>query len=123
MNVMGRAKYEIVIVVIIVVLAVALAMGLYAGRTKIHNGKRLVNELQAMRTGIELYMTLNRSVPPTLETLAKSTYDSGDGTQRPYLENIPIGGKGKMMDPFGHPYKYDSKTGYVCSTTPGYQNW
>ena len=123
MNARGRAKYEIVIVVIIVVLAVALAMGLYAGRTKIHNGKRLVNELQGLRTGVELYMTLNRSIPSNLETLAKSTYDSGDGTQRPYIENLPTNEKGQIIDPFGHPYKYDPKTGYVCSTTPGYQTW
>ena len=123
MDIRGRAKYETVIITIIVVLAIALSVGLYSGRAKIHNGKRLINELQGLRTGIELYMMLNKSIPPSLETLAKSTYDAGDGTQRPYIENLPTNDKGQVIDPFGHPYDYDPKTGYVYSTAPGYQNW
>lgn len=123
MDIRARAKYEVVIVIIIVVLAVALSIGLYAGRTKIYNGKRLINELQGMRTAVQLYITLNHSVPPSLETLAKSTFDAGDETQRPYIENLPINDKGEVIDPFGHPYKYNPQKGYVYSTTPGYENW
>ena len=86
MNERGRAKYEIVIVVIVVALVIAIAAGLYAMRTKVFNGKRMIAELSALRSSVSLYMTINKDQPPNLETLFKSTYDAGGGAKRPYVQ-------------------------------------
>lgn len=123
MNVKGRAKYEIVVVVIVVLLAIAVAVGLYAGRSKVHNGKRVIAELSAIRSAVTLYANVNKAMPPDLETLVKSTYDAGGGVRRPYLEKMKVSVEGKLVDPFGKPYVYDTKRGLVSSASKGYEKW
>ena len=123
MNVSGRAKYEVVVVVIVVLIAIAIAVGLYAARTKVYNGKRVVAELSQIRSAVALYTTTNKTLPPNLETLAKGNYSAPNGTQRPYLEKIKTNGEGKLMDPFGTPYAYDAKRGLVSSASKGYEKW
>lgn len=123
MNVRGRAKYEIVVVVIVVLLAVAVAVGLYAGRSKVHNGRRMISELSAIRSSVTLYADMNKALPSNLETLTKSTYTAGDGTKRLYLEKIKPGAAGKLVDPFGKAYVYDTKRGLVSSSSLGYEKW
>lgn len=122
MNVSGRAKYEVVIVAIVVLLAIAIAVGLYAGRSKVHNGKQMIAELSAIRSAVSLYTTTNRALPPNLEILTKATYDAA-GVARPYLEKMHTNAEGKLVDPFGKPYSYDTKRGLVASTSPGYGEW
>jgi len=123
MNEKGRAKYEIVVVVIVVALAIAVTAGLYASRSKVFNGKRMIAELSALRSGVALYMTVNKTQPPDLETLLKSTYNAGGGAKRPYVENITANAQGKPVDPFGKPYLYDAKRGLVSSASSGYEKW
>ncbi|PIU57707.1 MAG: hypothetical protein COS89_03830 [Deltaproteobacteria bacterium CG07_land_8_20_14_0_80_38_7] len=123
MNISGRAKYEVVVVVILVVLCVGLTIGLYSSRTKVENDKVLMNELTAMRTAVSLYMTLNKAVPPNLNTLMTATYDAGDGVKRSYLDKLQLNVEGGLVDPFGNAYGYDATRGYVYSTTKGYSNW
>lgn len=122
MNVRGRAKYEVVIVAIVVLLAIAIAVGLYAGRSKVHNGKRMIAELSAIRSAVSLYTTTNKALPPNLEVLTKTTYDAG-GSKRAYLEKMKANAEGKLIDPFGKPYAYNMKRGLVASTSPGYGEW
>ena len=123
MNVKGRAKYEIFVVVIVVLLAVAVAVGLYAERSKVYNGKRMIAELSAIRSAVSLYAAVNKTMPPNLETLAKSTFDAGGGKTRPYLEKMNMDTSGKLVDPFGKPYSYDQKRGLVVSSSKGYEKW
>lgn len=123
MDAKGRAKYEIFVVVIVVLLAVAVAVGLFAERSKVHNGKRMIAELSAIRSAVSLYAVVNKEMPPSLETLAKSTFDAGNGTKRPYLEKMTVDTSGKLVDPFGKPYNYDSKRGLVVSSSKGYESW
>lgn len=122
MNVKGRAKYEIVVIVIVVLLAVAVAVGLYAGRSKVFNGKRMITELSAIRAAVTLYANMNKALPPSLDTLAKATYDV-NGKQQSYVQNIKTNAEGKLIDPFGKPYSYDPKRGLVSSSSPGYEKW
>jgi len=123
MNVRGRAKYEIVIVVIIVLLAIAVAAGLYAARTKVLNGKRMISELSTIRAAVMIYANVNKTMPLNLEILFKSSYDAGGGMKRPYLESIKTNQKGEPIDPFGKSYVYDAKRGLVYSGSPGYEKW
>lgn len=118
-----RPRYESVIVVIVVILVLVLSMGLYAGRIKIQNGRLLKNELQAMRTAVELHIMRERTLPPDLKTLMKLTYIDGEGQPRPYLDKIFENSTGQLIDPFGNPYRYDPRTGRVYTTTRGYKNW
>lgn len=125
MSVKGRARYEVIVVVIVIVVAVVLAVGLYSRRGKVQNDKILMNELSAMRTSVSLYVTLNKEMPASLKDLTMKTYNLGDGVQKPYLDGIAskIDAAGKFMDPYGNPYGYDPRKGFVYSTTKGYEKW
>jgi len=123
MNTGGRAKYEIVIVVLVVALVIAFAPGLYAAKSKVFNDKRMITEISATRSGVTLYMTLNKKRPANLETLFKTTYNAGGKAKRPYLDQITTNTSGQPVDPFGKPYAYDARRGLVSSASSGYEKW
>lgn len=117
-----RPTYEIVIVTAIVVLTVAMSIGLYSARSRVVKGNLLVSELANLRGAILLYQKLHRANPPGLEVLVLGTYEIGE-TKQPYLERLPADPGGKLRDPFGGAYRYDPETGWVSSTTSGYERW
>ncbi len=117
-----RPAYEIVIVTAIVVLTVALSIGLYSARSRVIKGNLLVSELANLRASILLYQKLNRANPPDLAVLVSTTYEIGE-TRQPYLERLPADAGGELRDPFGGAYRYDPRTGWVSSTTSGYERW
>lgn len=117
-----RPTYEIVIVTAIVLLTVALSIGLYSARSRVIKGNLLVSELANLRAAILLYHRLNRATPPDLAALVSTNYEIGESKQ-PYLERLPADSGGELRDPFGGAYRYDPKTGWVSSTTRGYERW
>ncbi len=118
----SRSAYEFAVIAVVVVLAVILGAGLYSGRMKVQKSNLLVQELASLRSSLTLYKTLNRENAPSLKVLASSEYEVG-GTTRPFIERLPISEDGDVIDPFGNPYAYDQKTGWVSSATPGFERW
>ncbi len=117
-----RSYFEIVIIVVVVCLAVVLGAGLYAGRAKSLKSELLIHELDMMRSSLLVYKIINRRNAKNLEQLASSTYYV-KGSNRAYIEQLPPSIDGKIIDPFGNPYSYDSKTGWVFSTSPWLVQW
>lgn len=117
-----RPLYEFVVVVVVVALAVVLGAGLYAGRMKINKSRVLVQELASLRSSLILYKLINRENPPSLQSLASGEYQAGD-VKRPFVESVPVARGGEMIDPFGNPYRYDPGTGWIWSTSPGFEAW
>lgn len=117
-----RPAYETFIIVTVVGLSLLLGVGLYAARSNVIKSRTLINELSSLRAGIALYKMVNRSNPQDLKTLLESTYEAS-GVTRPYVEHIPIGKDGVVIDPFGSPYAYDTGTGSVSSQTSSYERW
>ena len=117
-----RSPFEVLVVTVVVVLTIVLGASLYAGRTKIEKSNMLINEMSALRSSLLLYKIVNHRNVPELSMLATTDYTMG-GVERPFIERLPINKSGAIVDPFGNPYLYDSKSGWVSSTTRGCERW
>lgn len=122
MGVTKRSAYEWILVTIVVVLTVVLGVGLYSGRDKVTKSKLLIQELAMLRSGAAQYKMINKRPPSSLKELLAAVYDF-DGEKRSFLESAPLSDKGEVTDPFGNPYNYDPKSGWINSTTPGFERW
>lgn len=123
MNASRRSLYEVIIVVIVVALTVVLTIGLYVERTKVHKGRMLTTELSSLRTSVTLYTVVNRKPPHSIAALLDETYEARDGSRRVFAEYAHRDGSGSIIDPFGMPYAYDPESGWISSSTAGYQTW
>lgn len=117
-----RPVYEAIVVSLVVVLALVMSATLYAGRAKVQKGGMLMVELETFRNAIQAYRLANGENPPSLVDLAKAKIGD-EGEARPYLDPPPALEGGRAIDPYGNPYAYDSKSGWISSSTPGYERW
>ena len=117
-----RSAYELVVTVVVVVLTVVMAAGLYAKGVELRKARLMIQELSAMRTSLILYKMVNRGNAGELDDLLRGRFEAG-GVQRPYIDRLPPADGGEAVDPFGSPYSYDPKAGWVSSTTPGFETW
>lgn len=111
------------VVMLVVVVGFLVASNLYyqdrSGRQKM-----LFYQLQILRSSINLYKFINGSNPANLEVLATGIYKfPGEELTRRYIENAPIDKDGKVVDPFGRSYYYDGRTGWIRSSSSGYEFW
>ena len=120
-----RAKYEWLVMVLVIAVASAIGMGVYNKRAAVEKADLLQNQLSQLRTAVTVYKTLNRANPPALSNLVNETLNFADpaAQPQPYVTNMNVDNGGNIVDPFGHEYHYDAVTGWVASTTEGYQNW
>jgi len=117
-----RKGYEIVIVAVVIVLSVSLGAGLYSARVNVQKSNLLTQELSMIRSSVALYKMMNHKNPESLKELTSETYEA-DSTRRAYLDRLPASPEGLFVDPFGKPYLYDSKSGWVRSGTANYERW
>ena len=119
-----RARFEWVIIAVVLVAAIVVAFGIYTKRDNLSKSKMLISDLENIRSAVQMYKTMNKANPPSLTALTKLNYSFEPGQAgKPYLESKALNEKGNIVDPFGNPYKYDSKTGWVVSETKGFEKW
>ena len=81
-------------------------------------------ELKILRYALFLYHQQTGKFPLALENLPEEKWrPPGEREEKPYLEGIPQGGWGYLIDPFGKHYWYNPDTGGVYSTTKGCEEW
>lgn len=119
-----RNKFEyVVIVAIVLVVAMLVGANIYFQRQESRQ-KALYYELQMIRSGINLFKVVENRNPKNLAELARDVYQfPGDKETRKYLTNVPFNDKGELVDPFGNGFIYDYKTGWIRSSTSGYEMW
>jgi hypothetical protein len=117
-----RSTFEIIVVIAVVAFTVVMGAGIYAKRVKLQKSELLIQELAMLRSSLAIYKILNHQNAESLAELAQGEYDV-DGAWRPYVDKLPPVEDGDVLDPFGSPYAYDKKTGWVLSTTPGFESW
>jgi len=117
-----RSSYEYIVIFAVLVMTLALALGLFIQRDEISKGNVLMNELSQLRSSILLFNKLKGRHPKSLYELEHSKYPSKNG-ERLYLSFAHHGKEKEIIDPFGNPYIYDAKTGWVHSSTPDYLSW
>lgn len=124
MDTRKRPGWEWTVFVGVIVIAAALVGATYAFQKNSAKQHALHYQLQLLRTAELLYASVNREMPENLEQIAKGTFRlPGDDNTRRYLEHPPMIAGGKLTDPFGNPFTYDPKTGWIKSSTKGYEFW
>ncbi len=112
-----------VIVAVVAVVVCLVGANIYYQRLDTRQ-KALYYELQMIRSGINLFKVVNNSNPKNLAELAKGVYNfPGDAETRKFLTNVPFDKMGNMIDPFGNNFVYDFSTGWIRSSTTGYEMW
>lgn len=91
-----RPVWKYVVVALAVASAMWMSLALYAKRDQVAKERLLILELETLRNRIIAHMLIFREIPESLESL---------------------------RDPFGNPYHYNPKTGWVVSETDGYHHW
>ncbi|MBI2345929.1 MAG: hypothetical protein HYV03_03425 [Deltaproteobacteria bacterium] len=106
---------------ILVVGAVGLTM---RAQQRLAQQRSLAFELQILRSAVALYKVVKRQNPPSLVALATETYRlPGDEETRRYLQASPLERDGSVRDPFGTVYVYEAGSGWIRSSTKGYEFW
>ena len=121
---MVRRNMERLIFVAVAVLTVGVLIASINFERRMSNQKLLFYQLQAIRTSINLYKAIERRNPTSLVELDRAEYQFPDEEMKRRFLEIPCKSpNGVCNDPFGNPYVYDSKTGWVRSSTSGYALW
>lgn len=117
-----RSVLDFVVVGIIVALTVIMGAAIYARRTEAMQSRLLMRELAMLRSSLILYKMINHENAESLGALESGRFEAGGIVHR-YVDPLPVSGDGKVIDPFGNPYRYDRKRGWVSSTTGGFERW
>jgi len=81
-----------------------------------------MSELRMLRSSLMLYLIINHERAESLTELKSGRFEV-DGIVHSYVDSLPASGGGEAIDPFGNPYRYDRKSGWVRSTTEGFEHW
>lgn len=119
-----RPVWEWLLLAVIFVFALTLVGSVYKYQVKLDRQRNLHSQLEILRTATLLYKSINKTNPTDLKQLADGTFRlEGDDLERRYIEHPPKTINGKILDPFGNPYLYDSRNGWIKSSTRGYEFW
>lgn len=123
-SVRKRKWYEVLLVLVLVGSVAGLMGASSYYEYKSNQQKSLLYQLQILRNTLNLYKLVTKSNPESLAELATGSYTfPGEEVARPYIQNAPIDKEGRVVDPFGSEYEYDSETGWIRSSTTGYEFW
>jgi len=117
-----RSLWEIIVVAVVVALTVIMGAAIYARRVDALKSRLLMHELAMLRSSAMLYIIINHERAESLGDLKSGRFEAG-GVVHGYVDSLPGSGDGEAIDPFGNPYRYDSKSGWVSSTTEGFEHW
>lgn len=81
----------------------------------------LRNQLQGLRTAVQLYLLQNKGMPPHLPAALGAA--TAEGTSLLQDLQLHIASNGDLLDPFGQPFAYDRRSGWVRSSTEKYREW
>lgn len=126
MNTSGRTTFETLLITSLVGILLVVAISNFLISVRLARGAALRMELSNIRTSIILYITLNRRYPESLRDMVRERYvlPTGGGLiKNQYLEGMAVDKDGNLLDPFGAPFTYERKTGWVKSSTNGYESW
>ena len=119
-----KQNFERVILVLVAVLTVAImGVSIYFER-QMSNQKALFYQLQSLRTSVNLYKAIQGSNPKYLKVLVFDEFKfSDEEISRRYFQGAIMNDEGELIDPFDNPYNYNYQTGWVRSSTKGYEFW
>lgn len=120
----NRSVLETVILLFVFVAVFAFMVNSYIMEKRVYKEKALLYELSLLRQGVSGFTMIEKRMPGNLVELATTAYRlPGDENKRRFVDRLIVNDRGDIIDPFGHPYAYNSEKGWVSSTAPGYGQW
>lgn len=122
----GRTIFETLLITSLVGILLVFAVSNFLSSVRLTRETALRIELSNIRTAITLYITLNRRYPANLRDMVREGYTLPTGSgliKYKYIEGMAVDKDGNLLDTFGAPFSYESKTGWVKSSTKGYESW
>lgn len=122
----GRTVFETLLITSLLGILLVFAVSNFLSSVRLAREAALRIELSNIRTSIILYVTLNRRYPESLSVMVREGYTlpAGSGLIKyKYIEGMAVDKDGNLLDTFGTPFTYESKTGWVKSSTKGYESW
>lgn len=90
------------------------------GEQKAQKEYSMIYQLKQLRDAVQIYRVTNKALPPELKA---SLVVTKDGKVVPIQWAFKKDATGNPVDPFGAPYVFNAKNGWVSSKTPGYESW
>jgi type II secretory pathway pseudopilin PulG len=123
----GLGIVDTLIVLVLISILMGVVIPKYQGIAKEAQESALKTSLTNIRMAVHVYKMVNDRYPDSLLQLVNKQYllevrEDTFFTQE-YLRSLAVDGEGNPLDPFNNRYRYDSVSGYVASTTEGYENW
>ena len=122
----GRTTFETLLITSLVGILLVIAISNFLTSVRLVREVALRSELGNIRTAVILYITLNRRYPASLRDMVREGYTLPTGSgliKYKYIEGMAVDKDGNLLDTFGAPFTYESKTGWVKSSTKGYESW
>lgn len=124
MKEVNREWWEVIVMFCIALVVSALVLTSVYFERQMVKQRTMYYQLVILRNSVNLFKSVNRNNPSSLAELAEGVYRfEGEKITRKYLENISLDDKGAVSDPFGNPYKYSADTGWIASSTRGFEFW
>lgn len=122
----GRTTFETLLITSLVGILLVIAISNFLTSVRLVREVALRSELGNIRTAVILYITLNRRYPESLRDMIREGYTLPTGSgliKYKYIEGMAVDKDGNLLDTFGAPFTYESRTGWVKSSTKGYESW
>ncbi|PIR21182.1 MAG: hypothetical protein COV45_00110 [Deltaproteobacteria bacterium CG11_big_fil_rev_8_21_14_0_20_47_16] len=110
--------YSIIVAAIVVAVGFA-GFNIHAAR-KAEKEQAMIYQLKQLREAVQLYEMVQKAKPIDLKAAMVVTID---GKVVPIQWAFEKDASGNPLDPFGAPYRFDTKSGWVKSGTAGYESW
>ncbi len=127
LNDSGRTILENLLTIILVFFLLGFFAIYFEKTTKVAREYTLISELANIRSSIEVYAAINRNFPKSLNQLLEEQlilpFKDFKILKKDLLKNISVDEHGNPLDPFGNKFGYNPKSGYVWTTTKGYNGW
>lgn len=122
---MTKHNLERLFFVVAAIVAVGVMAATIRFEVRMAKQKTLFYQLQALRTSVNLFKSIVERNPASFGELVEGEFSfPGEGFRRRYVEEVPDrDDKGDLVDPFGNPYVYNPGTGWLRSSTWGYELW
>ena len=112
-----KGWYTVVAIVVLAVLGVTSVAIHLAGKRE--NERAMIYQLQQLRYAVQIFVKVHRKTPPTWAAAMDAQYNFG----QPFRWKFKRDATGSPIDPFGTPYDYDPKSGWISSRTEDYEEW
>ena len=130
MRIKGEQGFGIIdtlITLVLISIFIVVLIPKYQRTAQVARETALKMGLQNIRMAVGVYRMVNHRYPDDLQDLVNKRYvlpvrEDTIFTQE-YLRSAAVDRDGKLLDPFGNPYRYDRAGGHVAATTRGYESW